>query len=266
MSQPPLTKPGLSRVSLIFACGTALFSDGYANNVIGTVVTLLKQKYGKDNITAHNFSTILSSLTFAGTVVGQLSFGYVSDKVGRKFGMMTATGIVALFSLLSACVKGVHGDLHSMLAQLAAWRFLIGIGIGAEYPCGSVAASEQSEEPGIQKNAQHRWFALATNSMIDFGFVIGAFIPLLLLWIFGENHLNAVWRGSLGLGTIPALAVLLWRLKMEEPSRYKRDSMKNVRIPYLLIFKRYWVRLAAISSHGSFTILSLIRSVSTLQP
>jgi hypothetical protein len=30
-----LSKP-LSQVSLIFACGTALFSDGYANNVIGS--------------------------------------------------------------------------------------------------------------------------------------------------------------------------------------------------------------------------------------
>lgn len=41
--------------------------------------------------------------------------------------------------------------------------FLLGIGVGAEYPCGSVAASEQSEESGVGKNAQHRWFALATS-------------------------------------------------------------------------------------------------------
>lgn len=131
--------------------------------------------------------------------------------------------------------------------QLAAWRFLLGIGIGAEYPCGSVAASEQSEEQGIAKNAQHRWFALATNTMIDFGFVIAAFVPLVLFWIFGENHLNTVWRGSLALGTIPAVAVFFWRLKMEEPSRYKRDSMRNTKIPYWLIFKRYWVRWLAVS-------------------
>lgn len=47
-----------------------------------------------------------------------------------------------------------------------AFRFFLGIGIGAEYPCGSVAASEQSEEEGIAKNAQHRWFALATSKPI----------------------------------------------------------------------------------------------------
>jgi hypothetical protein len=83
----------------------------------------------------------------------------------------------------------------------AGYSFLLGIGVGAEYPCGSVAASEQSEEEGIAKNAQHRWFALATSTkpslalaaltyvtildtMIDLGFVISSFVPLVLFWMW----------------------------------------------------------------------------------
>jgi MFS family permease len=96
---------------------------------------------------------------------------------------MLATGIVAFFSLLSAASSGAHHSLGGMLAMLSACRyavicesfaqnthwhytsfsFLLGIGVGAEYPCGSVAASEQSEESAVAKNAQHRWFALATS-------------------------------------------------------------------------------------------------------
>ncbi|KAG2036880.1 major facilitator superfamily domain-containing protein [Suillus americanus] len=241
-------KVALSSVSLIFACGTALFSDGYANNVIGSVNTLLTRIYGtgSDGITT-NYSTTLSSVAFAGTVVGMLTFGYLSDKVGRKFGMMTATGIVALFSGLSAASSGANHSLHGMLAMLIACRFFLGIGVGAEYPCGSVSASEQSEEEGIAKNSQHRWLVLATNTMIDNGFVIGAFVPLVLYWIFGDNHLRAVWRLSLGLGVVPAVAVFFWRLRMEEPNRYKRDSMKHVRIPYGLVIKRYWRSLLGLS-------------------
>jgi MFS family permease len=176
-----------------------------------------------------------------------LVFGYLSDKVGRKFGMMSATGIVALFSGLSAASSGANHSLNGMLAMLIACRFLLGIGVGAEYPCGSVSASEQSEEEGIAKNSQHKWLVLATNTMIDVGFVIGAFVPLVLFWIFGNNHLRSVWRLSLGLGVVPAVAVFLWRLRMEESKRYKRDSMKHVRIPYGLVVKRYWRSLFGIS-------------------
>ncbi|KAF9046891.1 MFS Git1p-related glycerophosphoinositol and glycerophosphocholine permease [Hymenopellis radicata] len=235
----------LSSVALIFACGTALFSDGYANGVIGSVKTILGRVY-PDDLT-DSFSSTLSSTTFAGTVVGMLVFGYMSDKIGRKFGMMLATGIVALFSGLSAASAGAHHSVGGLLAMLSAMRFFLGIGVGAEYPCGSVAASENSEESTISKNAQHRWFALATNCMIDTGFVVAAFVPLVLFWIFGDDHLRAVWRLSLGLGVIPALAVLIWRIRMNEPERFKKDSMKHARIPYKLVLRRYGGSLAAIS-------------------
>lgn len=237
----------LSRVSMIFACGTALFSDGYANGVIGAVNTILRRLYPHE-ISTTNYGQTLSSLAFAGTVVGMLVFGWISDKIGRKTGMMTATGIVALFSFLSACSKGANGSIPGMLDALSAFRFLLGIGVGAEYPCGSVAAAEQSEGEGVAKNAQHRWFALATNTMIDFGFVIAAFTPLVLLWIFGESHLRAVWRGSLALGVFPAVAVFIWRLQMENPESYKKSSMKHAKVPYGLIFRRYWRSLIAVSA------------------
>lgn len=83
--------------------------------------------------------------------------------------------------------------------------------------------------------------------MIDIGFVISSFVPLVLWWIFGDNHLRAVWRMSLGLGFIPAMAVFIWRLNMEEPDSYKKSSMKNVKIPYGLVLRRYWPSLVAIS-------------------
>jgi hypothetical protein len=209
---------------------------------------------------------------------------------------MTATGIVALFSLLAAASSGAHGSVGGLLSMLSAMRylfrpnvctadlklnfsFLIGIGIGAEYPCGSVAASEQSEGPGINKNAQHRWLALATSRHC---YLIQPWelltpvryharcwfrsrcvcAPCIVLdvgpftdtseWFpddyqrFGNDHLRAVWRLSLGLGVVPALVVFIWRLNME-PDRYKKDSMKHARIPYKLVIKRYGRSLAAIS-------------------
>lgn len=79
---------------MIFACGTALFSDGYQNGtsahlelrnpelrlgalgVIGTVNTLIKIIY-KDTpgLNLKHYSTTFSSVAFAGTVCGMLVFG-----------------------------------------------------------------------------------------------------------------------------------------------------------------------------------------------
>lgn len=95
---------------------------------------------------------------------------------------------------MSCCLVTLNLEANSYV------RFLLGIGIGAEYPCGSVSASEQSEEQHINKKAQHRWFALATSksnsnrtfvpiididllledTMIDWGFVVASLVPLIL--------------------------------------------------------------------------------------
>ncbi|KAJ7165511.1 major facilitator superfamily domain-containing protein [Mycena crocata] len=266
MSSPTL-RERLKGVSLIFACGTALFSDGYANGIIGPVNTLLRHIYGPDVI-SQSYSTTLNSVVFAGTVLGMLTFGWISDKVGRKFGMMSAAGIVAFFSALSAASSGANHSVHGMLAMLVACRFFLGIGIGAEYPCGSVSASEKTEGKAIAKNAQNLWFTLATaNSMIDAAWVVSAFVALLMVWMFcpplrpeafsfdpisrvdscGPSHLRAAWRLALWLGFFPAAAVFTWRWTMDEPELYKQSSMKKVKIPYILVLRKYGVRLAAIS-------------------
>jgi hypothetical protein len=43
--------------------------------------------------------------------------------------MMFATGIVALFSILSAASKGAGGSATGLLQALSAYRFLLGIGV-----------------------------------------------------------------------------------------------------------------------------------------
>ncbi|WWC95989.1 hypothetical protein V866_002856 [Kwoniella sp. B9012] len=251
-------KMGLSKKGAIFAAtddddddfddekGASLFSDGYANASIGPASTIIKTYIYPEAFKNRPVNArLLPAIAFAGIIVGQLSFGWISDKIGRKFGMLLCTGIVFVFSALQAASKGpgAQGTINALLA----YRFLVGIGIGGEYPTGSVAAAENTEDPDIPKKTQQRLFVLATNTMIDFAFVISYFVCLVCLWIFGMNHLNAVWRVTLGLGVVPPLFLFYFRLKMREPEAYAKHSMKHTRIPYWLILKRYWVKLAAVS-------------------
>lgn len=187
----------------------------------------------------------ISSIAFAGTVVGQLAFGFVADYYSRKSGMIAATCILILFTILCSGAWGAGGSIYGMLTALTAYRFFLGIGIGAEYPAGSTSTAEASNDLG--KGKRNRWFVFFTNFMIDSGFVVSAFVPLILLWICGTNHLTPVWRVSLGLGAIPPMLLFWLRLKFKENHRFRKNNFKRARPPYWLIIKYYGPRLIVVS-------------------
>jgi hypothetical protein len=85
-----------------------------------------------------------------------------------------------------------------------------------------------------------------TNFQIDFAYVVSALVPMILVLIFTEHHLRAVWRIALGLGVIPPLSLFYLRLKLEEPEEYNRERMHK--FPIWLIMKFYWKRLVRFSS------------------
>ena len=238
-------KQKMGAVALIFACGAALFSDGYVNAIAGPVITVMSYAY-PDYAKFGSFKSAFSSLVFAGTVFGMLLFGLLVDRIGRRHGMWFSSIWLTLFSILIAGAWGAGGSLGGMFAALQAYRFLLGIAIGAEYPSGSVAASENTEGEGVNKSRQQAYFIIATNTMIDLGFVVAALVPLILLLIFGMGQLDWVWRLSLGLGAIPPLAVFFFRMGMQEPEHFQKGAIKK-NIPWLLIIKRYWLRLTAVS-------------------
>jgi len=111
------------------ACGAGLFSDGYLQSVIGPVNTCLKTIYGTA-YTGSNAAQNVTSIAFAGTVLGQLVFGYTSDHYSRKWSLLVSTIILFVFAALSAGSYGAGGTLSGMIAALTAYRFLLGIGIG----------------------------------------------------------------------------------------------------------------------------------------
>ncbi|DAA73406.1 TPA_exp: Uncharacterized protein A8136_4815 [Trichophyton benhamiae CBS 112371] len=224
------------------ACGAGLFSDGYLNNVIGSVNTILSTIY-PESYNASSAVKNVPSIAFAGTVIGQLLFGYISDHYSRKWSLMASTIILIIFAALCAGAYGAGGSQAGLFAALTAYRFFLGIGIGGEYPAGSVAAAESTGE--LKHGHRNRWFIMFTNFQIDFGFVVSALVPMILVLIFTENHLRAAWRVMLGLGVIPPLTLLWLRLKLNEPEEFNRERMHKY--PVWLIVKFYWKRLSVVS-------------------
>ncbi|RDA92084.1 hypothetical protein CP533_3593 [Ophiocordyceps camponoti-saundersi (nom. inval.)] len=243
--QPPSDhdkKPFLQTAMPVFACGAGLFSDGYINNVIGSVNTVLKIQYG-DVYKSSPAASYVAGIALAGTVVGQLFFGFASDRWSRSNSLVASTVILIVFTALAAA-SYYRGDPVAMFSMLAAWRFFVGIGIGGEYPAGSVACAESSGE--LRSGTRNRWFILFTNSMIDWGFVFGAFVPYVVAAAAQNRNYSTIWRTSLGIGVIFPVALLLMRMRLSEPQEFARESMRR-KTPYLLVFRYYWFRLFCVS-------------------
>ena len=227
-----------------FVSGAGLFSDGYVNNSISTVTVCLSAIYG-ETYTESNAISNVAAIAFAGVVFGQLTFGYISDHFARKGGMLIANVILIFFTILCAAATwGVTPE--GMFTALTVFRFFLGIGIGAEYPTASVIASEFANQ--LPVGHRNRYFIWFTHSCVDLGYVISAFVPMVLLWIFSDQRLEVVWRLTLGLGALPIIVLFFMRRKIQNSESYEKTNLKKAKkFPYLLVIKFYWFRLTISS-------------------
>ncbi|TDZ35445.1 Glycerophosphodiester transporter GIT2 [Colletotrichum spinosum] len=236
-------KPFRKAIVPVIACGAGLFSDGYINNVIGSVSTILILQYG-DVYTNSNAKKYVSDIAFAGTVVGQLAFGWLADHWSRTGSLLVSTVILLVFTALAAG-SYYHGDAVGMFNILAAWRFFVGIGIGGEYPAGSVGAAESTGE--LKSGSRNMWFIMFTNTMIDWGFVIGAFVPYVVAAACHNGHFSTMWRTSLGIGVVFPAILLVLRMFVKENDEFTKNSMRHAKTPYMLSLRFYGWRLFVVS-------------------
>lgn len=74
-------------------------------------------------------------------MVGQLLFGVLADKFGRTrlYGVEL---VIVIFSTLGVASASEGVNSMNFLAWLLVWRFMMGVGIGAEYPLSAVITTE----------------------------------------------------------------------------------------------------------------------------
>lgn len=130
-----------------FAC--ALLAVNASSGPVGYVLSKIYTDEQRGN-----FSQLFAALVFCGIVCGQLIFGVLSDRIGRKFGMIFCSVWLTVFSVLIAGAWGAGGSVGGLFAALIAYRFLQGIAIGGEYPAGSVASSENTESKDVNPRRQ----------------------------------------------------------------------------------------------------------------
>ena len=139
---------------------------------------------------------LLNSLTLASSAVGGVAFGVIADRAGRTRALMASILVYSLASF--AC------GLSQTVAQLAACRVVLGLGMGGEWATGAALIAETWP-------ASHRGKALGLmQSAWAIGEMLAAAVTLAVLPRFG-------WRAVFFVGVLPALAVFWIRREVPEP-------------------------------------------------
>ncbi|PYH28392.1 major facilitator superfamily transporter [Aspergillus neoniger CBS 115656] len=254
---PDQGRPKTSKLSvllMIVFSGLAIGSDGFNASIIGNLELVMEVIYPKTLTTA--VASRLSNAFMVGMIIGMLSFGYLSDRLGRKTGAVLTTVILVLGIALSAGASGTDQD--GMFWMLIIARGIAGVGAGGEYPVAGAGAAEATDEDLGVRNKRGFIFAMIADLSASLGFAFGALVPLLLLLCFHQEVRNyeAVWRISLALGVIPPLSIFWFRYRMAISSAYRKSSMQKQTVPYWLALKRYWRPL--LGTCGSWFIYNYI--------
>src|SRR5690348_3231833 len=191
---------GLRRRALLVS-GIGFFTDAYDLFVIGIVSTLLK---GQWHLGAAQLA-LLNAVMLGAAFLGAMAFGWLADVIGRTQVYWISAAMMVLAAIGSA--------LSLNLAMLVAFRFLLGFGVGGDYPVSAVLMSEYSHHTN-----RGRMIGLVFSAQAV-GLIIGPLIALALLG--GGASTGLTWRLLLGLGAIPAAVAVWLRRTMPEPPRYQ---------------------------------------------
>jgi MFS family permease len=197
-----LDESGVTRThwKIMFISGMGFFTDAYDLFIIGVVMSILKSEW---HVTPVENGLVTSTALLA-SAIGAVWFGRIADLLGRKRIYGYEVLVLAIGALASAFSPNIW--------WLIIFRFILGVGIGGDYPVSSTIMSEYA---GKKDRGMLICMVFAMQAA---GLVVGPALAVILLMSGLSKDL--VWRLLLAFGAIPALTVFQMRRRMAETPRY----------------------------------------------
>jgi PHS family inorganic phosphate transporter-like MFS transporter len=221
-------------IKAILISGVGFYTDAYDLFVISIIKPMIGILYypqfnGKIPLSQDLWIT---GVALAGTLLGQVGFGLMGDYLGRKK-VYLITLMLIIGSTIGQCLSASTIRGVGFVTILCFWRFVLGIGIGGDYPLSATIVAEY---------ANRRWrggFLSAVFACQGFGIVSGSIIGIIVTSAYQNSikytditYLDYVWRIIIGLGCVPAVLTIYLRSKLPETPRYvaevERDTERAV--------------------------------------
>lgn len=226
----------------IIIAGMGFFTDAYDLFCVSLVTKMLGRIYyhvegsDKPGSLPPGISAAINGVAFVGTLTGQLFFGWLGDKLGRKKVYGATLMLMVICSIGSGLSFG-H-DAKTVMSTLCFFRFWLGFGIGGDYPLSATIMSEYSN-----KNTRGAFIA-AVFAMQGLGILAGGVFAIVLSYLFDKKfkappyevdpigstvpQADYLWRIVVMAGAFPAALTYYWRLKMPETARYTALVAQNL--------------------------------------
>lgn len=224
--------PSGPRVGGIGLMALGHYVDDIYPGFIPPLLPLFIDKFGLSLTLAGLLGTVLS----LSTSVSQLGFGWLADRVGRRF--------FILLGPLMACIFLSIAPLSSSYLQLTSLVVLGGLGVAAFHPS---AASLTGAYAGDKKSLAVSIFASAGAV----GFATG---PMLILWVVMTFGLEKSYLAMIpGLVTVAVLALATPRSGVASPreNRHRASIAQHWKLLLLLWFVAV-IRAAVIMGFENF--------------
>src|SRR3989454_1943806 len=189
------------RTLLAAALGWML--DAFDAMLYALVLTYIMRDLGMSKAVAGS----LGSLTLLASGIGGVGFGFLADRIGRKRALM--------LSILTYSICSFASGLATSVAMLAAFRFILGLGMGGEWNTGATLVAET-----WPTELRAKAISIVQSSWA-IGYALAALVAGLLLREFN-------WRIVFFVGILPALVTLWIQKGVPEAEMWRSHRAKTV--------------------------------------
>jgi PHS family inorganic phosphate transporter-like MFS transporter len=133
---------GWYHIRAVAVAGAGFFADSYDLFAINFAIQLLGISFWQNSggSIPVNLQTAIKASTSAGAIIGQVIFGWMADRIGRKK-MYGVELIILIIATLGQSLSSPSSGL-TISGLLIFGRVMMGLGIGGDYPMSAVITSE----------------------------------------------------------------------------------------------------------------------------
>ncbi len=152
---------------------------------------------------------LLNTLTLLASGIGGVLFGFIADRIGRARALM--------LSILTYSVCSFASGLSTSVQMLAAFRFILGLGMDGEWNTGATLVAET-----WPTHLRAKALAMVQSSWA-IGYALAALVAGIVL-----RYAN--WRAVFFVGIIPALVTLWIRRSVPESEMWKQHRLVTLQV------------------------------------